>query len=358
MARRQRRMLLGTATALFALIAVPVLLYAQGYRFSSGFTLTKTGGLYVSAGAAEARIYLNNRLRKETGLLQRGLFVQNLAPATYSVLVSKEEFWPWQKTLQVQEQYVAEAKAFLVPREPQGVVLVNGNYEAFFASPNGRTVLLIENANGRKKAVFYDPAANRFLNEADAATTRALAYQSELLLLDWQDSVVRLAHEKGLVQASMQDTVVQARVTGRAPAATSTRQEYWTYHDRERIWLDRAANAIWVEWLDSTSTLPYYLQAPRELVFQSIFFRNDATLSLWRSATAFLRWSWTTGATAGCCNLSIKETRRCLRASAMRWRCMCWTTARLCGLRLPYEYTHTSSETYCADFTARRAKLA
>ena len=271
MARRQRRVLLGTATALFALIAVPVLLYAQGYRFSSGFTLTKTGGLYVSAGAAEARIYLNNRLRKETGLLQRGLFVQNLAPATYSVLVSKEEFWPWQKTLQVQEQHVAEAKAFLVPREPQGIVLVNGNYEAFFASPNGKTVLLIENANSRKKAVFYHPAANRFLNEADAATTRALAYQSELRLLDWQDSIVRLAHEKGLVQASVQETVVEARVTGRAPAATSTRQEYWTYHDRERIWLDQAANAIWVEWLDSTSTLPYYLQAPRELVFQSSF---------------------------------------------------------------------------------------
>lgn len=106
------------------LIVVPaVLMYSNGFRIDSDFHLTKTGGLYVSSPLSGAQIFVNNHLEKTTNILQAGLFLQNLKPGQYSVLIAKEGRWPWKKDLNVKEQMVAEARALMLPMEPEGKVL-------------------------------------------------------------------------------------------------------------------------------------------------------------------------------------------------------------------------------------------
>lgn len=115
---KKRRLYFFFFLAVFFL-AIPVLmLYTSGYRLSSSFRLVKTGGIYISAPGTGAEIYVNNQLEKTTNLIQRDFFRQNLTPGTYFVFVFKDGYWPWSKELKVSEQMVADAHAFLVPREP------------------------------------------------------------------------------------------------------------------------------------------------------------------------------------------------------------------------------------------------
>ncbi len=106
------------------LVAVPaVLLYTSGFRLDSDLRLYKTGGLYVSSPVSGSQIFINNKLEKETNILQNGLFLQNLKPGKYSVLIGKDGYWPWLKELEVKEQFVTEARALILPREMDGEII-------------------------------------------------------------------------------------------------------------------------------------------------------------------------------------------------------------------------------------------
>ena len=109
------------------LITTPIILfYTSGYRLNSKLQLIKTGGLYVSSPISGSQIFINNKLEKETNILQGGLFLQSLRPDEYSIIVAKDGYWPWSKNLKVDEQMVAEARALLLPKDPDGKMLIKG----------------------------------------------------------------------------------------------------------------------------------------------------------------------------------------------------------------------------------------
>lgn len=123
MTLRKRRIILALCVLAFLIVVPAVLMYSNGYKIDSGFHLTKTGGFYVSSPVSGAQIFVNNHLERTTNILQTGLFLQNLKPGQYSVLIAKERRWPWKKDLDVKKQIVAEARALMLPMEPEGKVL-------------------------------------------------------------------------------------------------------------------------------------------------------------------------------------------------------------------------------------------
>ncbi|NQV92932.1 hypothetical protein HQ403_00355, partial [Candidatus Kaiserbacteria bacterium] len=67
-------------------VLVPVtLLYSSGYRLGDGFSLVKTGGIYVGLSESKAELYLDGKLVKEAGILKNGFFIQDLTPRVYYV---------------------------------------------------------------------------------------------------------------------------------------------------------------------------------------------------------------------------------------------------------------------------------
>ncbi len=106
------------------LVVVPVvLLYSNGFRLDASFHLVKTGGIYVSSPISGSEIFVNNDLKKTTNILQSGLFLQNLKPGRYPVLIAKKGYWPWAKELEVKEQSVVEARALMLPENPEGKII-------------------------------------------------------------------------------------------------------------------------------------------------------------------------------------------------------------------------------------------
>lgn len=190
-----RRRIILIISILAFLVAVPlVLLYTSGYRLDSGFRLIKTGGLYVSSPVSGSQIFINNELKKETNILQSGLFLQNLKPGKYSVLIAKEGYWPWLKELEVKEQFVTEARALILPKETKGEVIKSSEHQEIVSLINEIKAL-------------------------SATTTE----------------IIRLAN-----------------------------------HNRQKLWWLPEENKVWVEWIDSASSRPYYLNEDKNLILDSI----------------------------------------------------------------------------------------
>ena len=112
----------------FLAVAPAVLLYSNGYRLGSNWTLSKTGGLYAASPVSGAQIFVNDKLEKETNIIQSGLFLSGLRPGIYSVLIAKEGYWPWSKKMEVKNQMVTEARALLLPKEVGGEIVKRENF--------------------------------------------------------------------------------------------------------------------------------------------------------------------------------------------------------------------------------------
>ena len=147
---------------IFLILAPAILLYTTGYRINTALNLYKTGGLYISSPFTGSKIFLNNYEQKETNILQSGVFMENLKPAKYSVLVTKDGYWPWQKKLEVKEQFVTEAMAMLIPKNPEGKIILHENYSPLEFSKYDEILTSLKNL--KKLTAISTTTIERFTN--------------------------------------------------------------------------------------------------------------------------------------------------------------------------------------------------
>lgn len=242
--------------------------------------MVKTGGIYISSPISGSEIFIDNNLKKQTNLLQGGVFVQNLRPNVYSALVAKEDYWPWQKNLKIEPQLVTEARAFLIPRSPEGKTLTRGHFVSVFASPFDEILILEELKGKTKKIVFYLPDSEEFLTNNSVSTNQILSSfkkmdnvyfeENQTILLFFQDYSflkTEFDFENKTVRA------FSAPAPEYLPAenediALSRRFIRTDKHKKLKIWLEKN-NEIWAEWLEKNSPLPYYLSTEKEMIIKT-----------------------------------------------------------------------------------------
>lgn len=196
MTLKKRRVLLLISVVIFIIAAPVINLYLSGYRLTSDFKLTKTGGIYVHSPKSGAKVFLNNEFQEETGLIQSGVFMQNLKPGNYTVLVAKDGFWPWQKTIDVRGEHVSEIRAILISKEPEGKVLTKGSFLNINVSPYQKIIAITEkNSKGNtSKLNFYVPDKNTFLNPTNINTPEILNF-TKISNFKWEENGVTLQLE-------------------------------------------------------------------------------------------------------------------------------------------------------------------
>ncbi len=120
MTKKTRTILFILVVILFLLAAPSLILYSQGYRFDlETKKVVQTGGLYFRILPRGAQVYVNGELKDETSLFTISSLIKNLIPKKYSVEIKKDGYYPWQKTLEVREKQVTEAKnVILFPQNP------------------------------------------------------------------------------------------------------------------------------------------------------------------------------------------------------------------------------------------------
>lgn len=132
---------------MFFVIAPLLLLYSQGIRIEFGEQkILRTGGLYINVLQQSAEIYLDGTLQKKTSILSNSALIRNLLPKEYKIEVKKPGYFPWQKTLEIKEGEVVEAKNILLVKERPQFEILKRNIEDFLVSENGGTLLIKENS--------------------------------------------------------------------------------------------------------------------------------------------------------------------------------------------------------------------
>lgn len=148
MTKKQKGILFLSLLLLFVIIAPLVILYSQGYRFDlENKKIVKTGGLFLKIQPPGVTVYLNHILYKKTNLVFDSLFIGNLAPKKYHILVKKEGYQNWEKELPVSEMMVTEAKNIHLFKKEYNSKLLSQNIKKIFVSPDKNFLLLEKTDN-------------------------------------------------------------------------------------------------------------------------------------------------------------------------------------------------------------------
>lgn len=277
------------AIVVFAVAAPTINLYILGYRLTSDFKIVKTGGIYVYIPISGAEIYLNNEFKKESGLIQNGIFIQNLKPSEYSVLVAKDGFWPWQKKIKVREEAVSEIRPLLIPQNIEGTTLMKGLFSEIYGSPSEKLLVLTETSGKNSKIhkfSFYLPKENMFLIPATAAA-KNFSFQ-KLKKIKWNENELFAVTEKSSVKISFN---LSEKTYDAALLALTEQKEIFTMPDdyknfksarntnfdylaakittrkKEILWKDDSENTLWFDLAESEKELPYFLFQEKKAKF-------------------------------------------------------------------------------------------
>lgn len=125
LSKLKRRLYLYGLMLVFVLCLPIVMFYANGYRFQSGIGFVRTGSIIISVSESNAAFSLDGVEIGASGFLRHNFYVDNLAPGTYQILVTREGDHPWHRTLIVEPELVTDAQAFLVPVEITSIRLVD-----------------------------------------------------------------------------------------------------------------------------------------------------------------------------------------------------------------------------------------
>lgn len=110
---RKRRIYVSLMVILFFLAVPLAIFYASGYRYNQGFGYVRTGGMYLSVPYDEATVFLNGDEIEHTSFLNKGFYVDNLAPSSYEMRVERAGSHVWNRTLVVEPQVVTKAEVVL-----------------------------------------------------------------------------------------------------------------------------------------------------------------------------------------------------------------------------------------------------
>ncbi len=141
MTKNTRTILFAVCVLLFLLAAPSVVLYSQGYRFdfnppAGGKRIVQTGTFYFKVLPRGADVYLDGKLKKKISVLTGSALIENLLPKTYKIEIKKptvhtqEGYHSWQKSLEVREKQVTEAKnIILFPKNPNFTIVSQNQKE-------------------------------------------------------------------------------------------------------------------------------------------------------------------------------------------------------------------------------------
>ncbi|MFA6340717.1 MAG: PEGA domain-containing protein [Candidatus Paceibacterota bacterium] len=104
---------------IFVVVSPIIVLYANGDIFTSGFSLLKTGGIYVNTAPIGSQVFLNSKLVDETSFFNRDILIKNLRVGTYNVSVKKDGYNTWTKTIRVQNNIVSDANVFMLTKQSE-----------------------------------------------------------------------------------------------------------------------------------------------------------------------------------------------------------------------------------------------
>ncbi len=148
MTKRTRTALFILMVLIFAVIAPGIIMYSQGYRFDfKKMKYLETGGIYVKTMPGDATVSIDKDYQNKTSGFSRDLLVQNLLPENHSIKIEKDGYHSWNKTLEVTEKKVTEAKYVILFPNDIPFASIGKDVKNFYPYPDNNKILLLTVSN-------------------------------------------------------------------------------------------------------------------------------------------------------------------------------------------------------------------
>lgn len=196
MNKRRRNILLIFLIAIFLIVAPFLILYSQGYRIDfENRKLTQTGALFFKIEPGRSEILISKNRLKKTSFLFQSALVENLVPDKYSVEITKEGYYSWEKELEVKAKTVTESKGIiLIPIDPE-ITIASKNTQQIWELSNKNYILLDNEDEDSWALKIYDiekRLKTYLLEEADFNSKKA-DFLELITLNDDKKVIVKIA---------------------------------------------------------------------------------------------------------------------------------------------------------------------
>ena len=178
------RTILFSISAVFFLLAAPLaVFYSMGYRFDfERKKIIQVGTVYVKILPKNAQVSVfpldKKQLQsktKKTDFFFGAAFFENLLPQKYEIEIKKEGFQGWEKTLEIEEKKVTDAKNIILVPEKFNFASLSKNIENFFVFPDEEKLILKEaNEKGWSLKLFEtkNNVKSHLISDKDLARTK------------------------------------------------------------------------------------------------------------------------------------------------------------------------------------------
>lgn len=130
-------------------------MYSMGYRIDfENRKITATGGIYTRTYPQADEIIVDSKITKKPGMFANSVFVQDLLPRQHSVLIKKEGYFDYTKTLEVNEKEVTKIENIILFKTEISYNKLIENAISFSVSPDQKNIL-IENSNTKSLDFSY-----------------------------------------------------------------------------------------------------------------------------------------------------------------------------------------------------------
>lgn len=148
MTKRTRFIILALCVILFFIVAPYIIIYSLGYRIDfEQKKIVITGGIYVKALPQGADVIVDSKISNRTSLLSPSVFVQNLLPKQHSILIKKDGYFDYKKSLEVKEKEVTRLERVILFKEKITFEILTDKTNSPFSKKDPQQLFIIRNNN-------------------------------------------------------------------------------------------------------------------------------------------------------------------------------------------------------------------
>jgi len=138
------RTILFILVAILFLVLVPIIIgYSQGYRFDfEKKAIVQTGGIYLKVYPAQAKVYIDDKFKGQTRMINDDILIQNLLPKKHKIKVEKDGYFAWEKELEVEKKMVTDAKNIILFPNNLKFNQIDSDVKNFYELSDGSFLIL------------------------------------------------------------------------------------------------------------------------------------------------------------------------------------------------------------------------
>ncbi len=189
MTKKIRLILFFLFTFLYLIIVPLLLFYSFGYRLDwKNKKIVGTGCLYLKVWPREATVLIDHKKNKKAGFFLNEIIIQGLPLKKYTITVKNEDYFPWEKTLEILPKVITKIDNVTLIKEKIMFEEIKREVGDFYFSPKRDLILLFD----LSKKIFL------IINSQTKETLNSFSLpNNDIKIISWDENLKTIILKSG-----------------------------------------------------------------------------------------------------------------------------------------------------------------